>query len=959
VNLSDHLADQLPEKPYPGLRPFEITEWAIFFGRERMIDEVIELLGRRRVVVVHGSSGSGKSSLIRAGVLPRLARQHLRHGVPWRTCTMRPSGGPLWNLAVALAGLEDSLDIERIDAIRCEFDRRGVDLDWVVAGLAVPAGDHICILIDQFEEIFRYARESNPDEPELLVKLLNGVLAEEHEGARVHIVITMRSEFLGYCARFPGLAEAVNRAQYLLPRMDRDGLLRAIRRPAELYGGLVTEGLAERLITDGGRERDELPLIQHGLMRLWEKAGGGPSVRLDLEHYETEHGLTRMLSDHAEAVLRSVASDTQSERAVVAERLFRALIDINPEGQAIRRPQRFQDLVTVTAAAPDLLRAILDAFRAEGVSFITPYAPAPIGDDTVLDISHEAMIRCWTRIADKTSGWLQREFQDGLTWKGLLARAAEGGLLTPATIEDRERWMKTVTPGWTSRYGGGRDAVERLIRESRRARNRAQFVQGSALLAMGILLTIALLQWRAAQEQAMRALAQKLAAQASLYQDTQPKLALALAAEGANKVPTPETTGALLSVLQRHPLVPPRVSETSDLRSVLGVGNRSAGGARIDEHERVVDQSGSPFLDSSGVEVTGHALAATPDNGTLAVGHSDGAITLHDVATREQLGGPLLGHSAPVTALAFVSDRTLVSKDERGTLFRWPVGLEEWTKRACRLAGSEGQGQLVKHLGGVSSRLACEGLSVAELPEPASNPGDMVAVKRGWFWMGCNPDVDDECFAGEIGRYVYLEAFAIDRTEVTVAAYRLCVDAGVCSKPESRSDPSDRDRFYCTWGLSGYEYNPINCVTWFQAEQYCEWRGKRLPREQEWERAARWVDGRKYPWGQEGFSGATLWANIADESAKQSLPPGFAITEGYNDGVSATARVGSFRAGDSKEGAQDMSGNVWEWVWDETTGGRGMRGGSWGDRPQHVRASNRASKDPKSWDAYRGFRCAL
>ena len=101
--LSPMLATARPPFPYPGLRPFESDEWLIFFGRESMVDEVIDRLAQRRVVLIHGASGSGKSSLVRAGVLPKLARQHLRHGAPWLTCAMRPSGGPLWNLASELA----------------------------------------------------------------------------------------------------------------------------------------------------------------------------------------------------------------------------------------------------------------------------------------------------------------------------------------------------------------------------------------------------------------------------------------------------------------------------------------------------------------------------------------------------------------------------------------------------------------------------------------------------------------------------------------------------------------------------------------------------------------------------------------------------------------------------------------------------------------------------------------
>ena len=91
---SDFISTARPKSPYPGLRPFEIEEWSIFFGREQMIDEVIDRLAAHHLVMIHGSSGSGKSSLVRAGVLPKLARQHLRAGTPWQTCSIRPSGGP-------------------------------------------------------------------------------------------------------------------------------------------------------------------------------------------------------------------------------------------------------------------------------------------------------------------------------------------------------------------------------------------------------------------------------------------------------------------------------------------------------------------------------------------------------------------------------------------------------------------------------------------------------------------------------------------------------------------------------------------------------------------------------------------------------------------------------------------------------------------------------------------------
>jgi len=471
-----------PARPYPGLRPFEPEEWSIFFGREPMIDEVIDRLARTRLVLIHGASGSGKSSLVRAGVLPKLARQYQRHGAPWLTCAMRPSGGPLWNLATEFARLEGhGADIEGIGAIVGRFNAREATLASVADSVGSLKGKSLCVLVDQFEELFRFEKEKSREEAELFVDLIGRAAADEErepkpDEADVRIVVTMRSEFLGECARFAGLAETINRTQYLVPRMEDDGLMRAVRRPAQMYGGTIDEGLAERLIASVRGREDELPLLQHGLMLMWDEAvacaasGGRPA--LDGAMVDKAGSLAGLLSNHADAVMESVAPD--DGRKKIVEKVFCELTDVNSEGSAVRRPRRFSDLCAVSGASTDELRPILDAFRAPGVSFLTPYAPTPISDSTRIDISHEALIRCWRRIAGREGGWLKQEFDDGLAWRSLLseARAFERDktrVLSASATKDRTALYAGHNEAWSRRYGGGWEPVGTLLDASRDA----------------------------------------------------------------------------------------------------------------------------------------------------------------------------------------------------------------------------------------------------------------------------------------------------------------------------------------------------------------------------------------------------------------------------------------------------------------------------------------------------------
>ena len=497
----------LPPSPYPGLRPFEKHEWPIFFGRESMTTHVIDRLMDNHFVVVHGDSGCGKSSLIRAGVQARLEQEQARSDREWITSDMRPGDAPLWGLAKALArgqGEQVKRDFRRL------LNRGREAAPALEKALNLNENQRLCILVDQFEELFRFAEQTDLEWARLFTDVLVGL--EHNPTPGLFIVLTMRSEFMGHCGRFRGLAETINRSQYLLPQMERPALVRAIREPARLYGGKLSVTLADTLIADAGGRQDQLPLIQHGLMLLWKDAEPDPGDRshpaiqagrpgqtshtfgrppapeealtgklirgkkwyLDLEDDASRVNLAELLSNHADDVMNRVVPAADEKRRRAIEHLFRALTDINAEGQAIRRPRTFGDLVAVTSADEPILEEIIDAFRAEGVSFLTPYGQEPLTDETPIDISHEALIRCWRRIADAETGWLRREFQDGLTWQSLRVQA-EGfkrnpkQVLSAAATNDLETWIqKLPSRSWCERYGGGWDSVQGLLDASRK-----------------------------------------------------------------------------------------------------------------------------------------------------------------------------------------------------------------------------------------------------------------------------------------------------------------------------------------------------------------------------------------------------------------------------------------------------------------------------------------------------------
>ncbi len=262
--------------PYPGLRPFEADEADLLFGREEQVDELLRRLHSTRFLAVVGPSGCGKSSLVRAGMIAALESGFLvSAGSNWQFAIMRPGSRPMTELAAALVaqtGLAPNDDPNTdtamtVGLLGATLRRGPLGLVEALHETPLPPNTNLLVLVDQFEEIFRFRREGGIDEADAFVALLLESAAQRE--VPIYVVLTMRSDFFGDCAAFAGLPEALNRSQYLTPRLSRAQRRAAIVGPARVFGGDVAPDLVNRLLNEMGNDPDQLPLMQHLLMRMW------------------------------------------------------------------------------------------------------------------------------------------------------------------------------------------------------------------------------------------------------------------------------------------------------------------------------------------------------------------------------------------------------------------------------------------------------------------------------------------------------------------------------------------------------------------------------------------------------------------------------------------------------------------------------------------------------------------
>ncbi|QFZ18889.1 nSTAND1 domain-containing NTPase [Saccharothrix syringae] len=617
--------------PYVGLRAFQPEDADRFFGRERLVGTVVELVGERRFTGVFGPSGSGKSSVLRAGLV-----------AGWRgpAVVFAPGGSPVRELAIhvgAWCGRPAS-------SLAAEFAAWRENLHLRVRQALVGRAGDLLLVVDQFEELFALCRD--PDERVAFVAALTTAAAAPD--SRTRVVLGVRADFLGDCARYPDLVEALHGGQVLVGPMSPDELHRAVVHPAVAVGAKVQTALVTRLVAEAAGQPAALPLLSHALLETWKRRRG---VALTVDGYEETGGMAHAIARSAEHAYQELP---EADREV-ARWLFLRLVAVGEGDEDTKRRVARAELDALGDGVGPVLGALASARL------------VVVGDDTV-DLAHEALLRAWPRLR----GWLAED-RDGLRLQRRLTEAADiwaeldhdpAVLYRTTRLARTAAWVRRTGPALTDRE---RDFLERsraAEARTRRASLRRRYGVTAAVVTALVAATAVTVPMVLERREAERAaLSRQLAAQVGPNAVEAGRHAL----EAWRTYPTAEARSSLFNAAATRQGEQHRI-RMGTLSSFSPMALRPDGElvARVD-HDRIALVSTStldlvaelPLHDPSRTQ---YELAFSPDGRLLAAGDSEGRVTLWAVPGGEQVG--VIETGAPVEGLVFSADgSTLVARD--------------------------------------------------------------------------------------------------------------------------------------------------------------------------------------------------------------------------------------------------------------------------------------------------------
>ncbi|MGH3808360.1 MAG: AAA family ATPase, partial [Pseudonocardiaceae bacterium] len=681
---------QVQECPYPGLAAFGREQARWFFGRDQLTAELIARLDERLraggVQVVVAPSGAGKSSLLHAGLLPKLGDGALPGSSRWPTLIFTPTAHPLTALATQIATLTNTADPANL------ADELATDSQRCVEVLRGHLGNEdsearIVLVVDQFEELFTLCTDDQ--QRRACIGVLSQLASPRSDSASdAHplglVVVGVRADFYAACANDSRLRTALEDNPLVIGPMSDTELREAILYPAQDVGLDVEPGLVELLLRDLGDtgsatgedgvtsyQAGRLPLLAHALRATWQQRHGHT---LTVAGYRATGGIHHAVATTAESVFTSL--DPASQHA--ARTLFLRLVKIGDGTEDTRRRM----------ARTDLLQGLDPSSALPGLDTFTQ-GRLLTQDQGTIEITHEALVRAWPRlrtwIDTDRAGLLigQRLTDDARAWKKDQRDPASlyrGGRLAAVRVwaDDHHGYLAPLEREFLDASVVAQESS--VLAQQRNTRRLRRLVGGLAITLVLVLLAGAATVFEAhtVSDQRRLAIARELAANSSALATKDPSASMLLAVEALHHESTPETRSALLSAQDQY-FAGHLTGHTGPVAEVTFSPNgHILATASGDGTAKLWDAATHQLI----ATLTGHtnivrSVAFSPDGHILATASDDGTAKLWDVATH-QLVTTLTGHTDVVEAVAFSPDgHILATASDDGTAKLWDVATHQ------------------------------------------------------------------------------------------------------------------------------------------------------------------------------------------------------------------------------------------------------------------------------------------